>query len=208
MAMSTLVGLVASAVFLVRLLPQPVRLARTGVVAGVSPLAALNAVITALAWTAYGLVAALPLVTVVSALAVIPSAWTAMLLLRSTRRLDWIGGTAWAGVVLSAAVVGRLGFVLAGSVLLTIGPQVILSLTKDDLRGIAPATMWIALVDSTLWGSYGLAIGDTPLIAYGVILLSSASIVLVRIAITESRRTSRLAPARLARRRSPATVTR
>ena len=49
-------GLLASVVFLVRLLPQPVRLARRPqVVAGVSALAALQAVVAAGAWVAYGL---------------------------------------------------------------------------------------------------------------------------------------------------------
>ena len=49
-------GLLASGVFLVRLLPQPVRLARTGVASGVSPLAALNSMLTMVAWVAYGLI--------------------------------------------------------------------------------------------------------------------------------------------------------
>lgn len=182
------VGLVASGVFLARLLPQPIRLARTGVVAGVSPLAALNSVVTAVAWTAYGVTADLPVVTIVSALAVIPSAWTALLLLRSATRSDWVGGSAWAGVVVLAAATGRLGFLLAGSVLLTIGPQVIVAVRGEDLRGIAPATMWIALCDASLWGLYGLTLADGALMAYGVVLFTSATIVLSRIAVTERRR--------------------
>lgn len=185
MSWSLVVGLVASGVFLVRLLPQPIRLARTGVVAGVSPLAALNSVVTALAWTAYGVTARLAVVAIVSALAVIPSAWTALLLVRSATRSDWVGGLAWSGVVVAAAVTGRLGFVLAGSVLLTIGPQVIVALRGTDLRGIAPATMWIALADASLWGLYGLTLADGALMAYGLVLSSSATIVLVRIATTQ-----------------------
>lgn len=184
MSVSMVVGLVASGVFLVRLLPQPMRLARTGVVAGVSPLAALNSVITAVAWAAYGVTAALPVVAIVSALALLPSAWSAALLLPSARRSDWLGAGVWAGVVLSAAATHRLGFVLAGSVLLTIGPQVIVALRADDLRGIAPATMWIALCDASTWGLYGLTLSDGPLMAYGVILFTSATIVLTRIAVT------------------------
>ncbi|MFZ6004734.1 MAG: hypothetical protein ACOYXM_12480 [Actinomycetota bacterium] len=185
MSWSLAVGRVASGVFLVRLLPQPIRLARTGVVAGVSPLAALNSVVTALAWTAYGATARLAVVAIVSALAVIPSAWTALLLVRSATRSDWLGALAWSGVVVAAAVTGRLGFVLAGSVLLTIGPQVIVALRGTDLRGIAPATMWIALAHASLWGLYGLVLEDGALMAYGLVLSSSATIVLVRIATTQ-----------------------
>jgi phosphoglucosamine mutase len=59
-------GYFASAVFLVRLLPQPIRLARDGRPAGVSALAALNAVVSAFAWTAYGLIAGLQFLAAMS----------------------------------------------------------------------------------------------------------------------------------------------
>ncbi len=188
MSWSTVVGLVASGVFLARLLPQPIRLARTCVAAGVSPLAALNSVTTALAWTAYGIGARLPVVAIVSALAVVPSTWAAVLLVRTARSSDWVGATAWASVVAVAAATGHLGFVLAGSVLLTIGPQVVVAVRGEDLRGIAPTTMWIALADASLWGLYGIALGDGALMAYGVVLFSSATIVLLRIVATQPER--------------------
>ena len=79
-------AIVASVVFLVRLLPQPLRLARHGVAEGVSALAALNAVISALAWVAYGLQAQLPVVWGVSVLALVPGVWQAMLLRRALGR--------------------------------------------------------------------------------------------------------------------------
>ena len=87
-----LLGIVASAVFLVRLLPQPIRLARTGVAEGVSALAALNATISAAVWIAYGLVAHLPVVWGVSVLALIPGVWQVTLLRREVTRRDLLAG--------------------------------------------------------------------------------------------------------------------
>jgi len=45
--------------------------------------------------------------------------------------------------------------------------------------------MWIALGDASLWGLYGLTLADGALMAYGLVLFSSATIVLVRIATTQ-----------------------
>lgn len=182
-----MVGLVASGVFLIRLLPQPLRLARTGVAAGVSPLAAANGVVNAIGWTAYGLTAGLPIVWVVSAIALVLSVWTAGLLRGSYRTVDRVGGAAWLVTVAAAAAFGRLGLVLAASVALTMGPQVVMSLRRNDLRGIAPAALWIGLLDAAAWGAYGVVIGDAPLISYAIVLSSSSLIVLGRVAITSRR---------------------
>lgn len=186
MSMSQAVGLVASAVFLARLLPQPIRLARTGVVAGVSPSAAMNSVVAAAAWTAYGLTTRDVIVTVVSMLAIVPSLWTTILLLRSASRLDWVGGSTWLGIVVVAGVLGQLGLVLTASVVLTVGPQTVLAIRGHDLRGIAPGTMWLSLLDATTWGTYGVVVGDAALQRYGLVLCTCAVIILVRIAQTSS----------------------
>ena len=101
-------GIVASAVFLARLTPQPVRLARSGVADGVSPLAALNAVIAALAWLVYGLVADDPVVWIVSLVAVVPGVWAVLLLRRRTALADLLAAGAWAGIVVASAAADDL----------------------------------------------------------------------------------------------------
>lgn len=177
-------ALLASAVFLARLLPQPVRLARHGVAAGVSPLAALNAVVSAVAWIAYGLAAHLPVVWGVSVLALIPGIWQAVLLRRQVRSSD----LAWSGVFAAALAVaassGLLGMALGGTVLVTAGPQLRTALISNDLSGLAPATWKIAIVDAVTWGLYGAAIGDGALVGYFVVLLATSVVVLGRIAWT------------------------
>lgn len=177
-------AIVASVVFLVRLLPQPVRLARRGVAVGVSALAALNAVISALAWMAYGLQADLPVVWGVSVLALGPSVWQAWLLRRDLDRRDLLGATLFVGALLAAAALDLLGVALGGTVLVTTGPQVARALRSDDLAGLAPATWWVAIVDAVTWGAYGWAIGDAALVGYFVVLLGSAVTVLWRIGAT------------------------
>lgn len=174
-------AIVASVVFLVRLLPQPLRLARRGVALGVSALAAANAVISALAWVAYGLQADLPVVWGVSVLALGPCVWQAWLLRHDLDRRDLLGVAVFVGALLTAAAVGLLGVALGGTVLVTTGPQVARALRSDDLSGLAPATWWVAIVDAVTWGAYGLAIGDAALVGYFVVLLGSAVTVLWRI---------------------------
>ncbi|MGZ4693998.1 MAG: hypothetical protein ACXWA3_10260 [Acidimicrobiales bacterium] len=177
-------GLLASGVFLVRLLPQPLRLARTGVAAGVSPLSALNSMLTMIAWVSHGLIAGLPLVWVVSVVALVPGVWTVVLLRRDVTRRDLTWAGAWLAVQVLAASVGLLVAVLAAGVLVTQGPQVVRALRERDLTGLAAATWWLSLLDASTWGAYGLAVGDAALVAYGVVLASSAGIVLSRIRIT------------------------
>lgn len=178
-------ALLASVVFLIRLLPQPVRLARRGATDGLSPLAAINALVSAVAWTAYGAVAHLPVVWVVSLLAMIPCTWQVVLLWHRTTRADLAWGGAFAATVVGAGLVGHLGFVLGGTVLVTTGPQVRAALVSSDLSGVAPATWRIALVDAVSWGLYGLVIRDGALIGYFVTLLVASLVVLARISWTE-----------------------
>jgi uncharacterized protein with PQ loop repeat len=177
-------GLLASGVFLVRLLPQPVRLARTGVASGVSPLAALNSMLTMIAWVSYGLIAGLPLVWVVSVVALVPGVWTVLLLRRDATRRDLTWAGAWLAVQVLAAATGLLVAVLAAGVVVTQGPQVLRAVRESDLTGLATATWWLSLLDASTWGAYGLAVGDAALVAYGVVLASSACIVLGRIRVT------------------------
>ena len=184
MPIDRILALVASTVFLVRLLPQPIRLARSGVATGVSAAAALNAVVSAVAWIAYGTVRGFPVVWGVSVLALLPCTWQALLLRRHVTRRDLISVAAFVAALLAAAALGVLGMALAGSVLVTTGPQVRRVLREHDLSGIAPTTWWVAIVDAVTWGVYGWAVRDDALIGYFLVLLAAAAIVLARLAWT------------------------
>jgi len=174
-------AVVASGVFLARLLPQPVRLARSGVAAGVSALAALNAVIVAVAWVVYGLQADLLAVWLVSVLALVPGCWTVALLRREVQPADVALAGAWVAVLVAAALAGVSGVALAVGVVVTQGPQVLQALRQRDLRGISPATWWISLLDAATWGAYGVAVADGALVGYAIVLTVSAAVVLGRV---------------------------
>lgn len=182
MPIADLLAIVASAVFLVRLLPQPIRLARSGVAAGVSAAAALNAVVSAAAWIAYGLAQGLPAVWAVSVLALVPCTWQALLLRRQVTRRDLAAVGGFVAALAVASVLGVLGVALAGTVVVTTGPQVRRVLREHDLSGVAPATWWVAVVDAVTWGAYGWAVSDAALLGYFVALLAAAVVVLGRLA--------------------------
>ena len=187
MSLATALSIVASAVFLIRLLPQPARLWRTGVTAGVSPIAAANAVTAASAWTVYGLVRGLFVVWLVSFFALVPGVWTVVLLRRRFGRRELFLAAVMPSAYVLAGVLGVLGAAIALSVLATSGPQVWRAIRESDLRGIAAATWFVAIADATLWGAYGIVISDRALQGYAVVLLTSAAIVLGRIAWTNRR---------------------
>jgi len=186
-------SLLASAIFLIRLIPQPARLWRTGVTAGVSPVAAANAVTSASAWLIYGAARGLLVVWAVSVAALVPGAWTVSLLRREFGRPEVLAAGAVVGSLALSAVAGVFGAALGLGVLATAGPQVWRSVRHSDLRGIAPATWFVAIADAVLWGAYGVSIGDGALQGYGAVLLASAAIVLIRIAWTSGRRDASVA---------------
>ena len=100
---------------------------------------------------------------------------------------DLLGASLWFGVILLGWATGTLAFVLAGSVVVNYSPQVLTAIHGRDLDGLAPATWFLALADTLLWGAYGLAVGDPALMGYCVVLLTSATIILVRITQTRHR---------------------
>lgn len=184
--LAVVLGWLATVAFLVRLVPQPVRLMRTGVPDGVSPMAVMNIALTELAWLLYGLIEDLVPVWVVSLPALPLGLWTVVLLRDQITRRDLVGSGVWLAAIVLAWFTGLLAVVLAASVLVNYGPQVITAVRGRHLEGLAPATWWLALVDATLWGAYGLAVSDPALLGYCVVLAGSAAVILWRI-----RRTAR-----------------
>jgi uncharacterized protein with PQ loop repeat len=181
-------GWVAASAYLVRLVPQPVRLARTGVPAGLSPAAALTTVVTDVVWLAYGLRAGLPAVWIVAAAAIPWGVWTAVGLRDQIVASDVALAAVWLIATVVAAPFGLVGLVLAMSVIGNHGPQVRRAMCESDLAGIAPGTYVLALIDAALWGAYGIALGDAALIGYGAVLLAGAIVILTR--LTSTRLTS------------------
>jgi uncharacterized protein with PQ loop repeat len=174
-------GWLATVAFLVRLLPQPLRLIRTGVPDGVSCIAAMNIALTELAWLLYGLIEGLVPVWVVSVPALPLGAWTVVLLRRQITRRDLLVSGSWFAVIVLGFVTGTLAVILAASVLVNYGPQVLTAIRGHHLEGLAPVTWFLAFADAGLWGAYAVAVGDPALLGYCVILTACAATILWRI---------------------------
>lgn len=187
MTVSAMLGLVASALYLGRLLPQPWRTLRTGEVAGVSGLASMNALIADGAWLLYGLSAGVPLIWLVAIPSVAASALTVAVLRRAIGPRDIGLAGAWLAVVVACAVGHVLTVALAATVLVTCGPALWSAWTHRRPVGIAAVTWWLAVADAAAWGGYGVAIGDRALELYGVVQLATAVAILVRLRMVAGR---------------------
>lgn len=187
MSYSAWLGLLASLLYLIRLVPQPIRTLRTGQVAGVSGLAALNTLISDGAWLCYGLVAAVVPVWLVSIPAIAASALTVALLRRTIGRGDLAVASLWAALVVACAAGGVLTLALAATVLVTCGPALWSAYSHRHPVGLSRSTWWLAIADALAWGSYGVAIGDRALELYGVVQLLTAVAILVRLRAVSAR---------------------
>jgi uncharacterized protein with PQ loop repeat len=188
MSAPSILALLASAVFLARLLPQPLRTRRTGRIEGVSALSALNAAIADSGWMVYGVAAGLPAVWGVSIPAVALSVVTAALLRRSITRSTLVVAGSWAAAVAGAAIAGgeALDLVLAATVVVCCGPAVWSAFRSDHPEGLTAWTWWLAVADALSWGGYGLAIGDPALELYGAVMLATAMALLLRLRTTRN----------------------
>lgn len=184
MEWAEILGWLGSALFLARLVPQPLRIWRTGISHGVSAQAAINASVSDAGWLVYGLAAGLPPVWACTVLAIPLDLWSAWLLRKKASPRSFVSASMWGLVMVGAWIVGRevaLGTVLGFSVLINHAPQVWTALTAKELGGIAPATWYFALADAALWGGYGVVVRASGLIMYGAVLLTSSIIVLYRL---------------------------
>ena len=176
-----LLAVAASLVFLARLLPQPLRTFRTGEVAGVSCLAAMNALVADAAWLLYGLTAGVLAVWLVSVPAVVLSGWTVLLLRRTIGWRSAAIASGWLGLIVACAVGGALPLALSLTVLVCCGPAVWSAFSTRSPVGLSRWTWWLAVADAATWGCYGLAIGDGALQMYGAVLMVTAGSVLMRL---------------------------
>jgi uncharacterized protein with PQ loop repeat len=173
---------VAVVLALTQPVPQVVRVLRAGSIAGLSGPTTWLGFVVNLGWFAYGWAQGLLPVLVLSIAYVVGYGAIGALLVRHGNRSGLLaaGGAAAAGVLL----VVTLGWTALGTVLaLAVGfqflPQVLQAWRATDLSGLAPGTYLVAALDGLVWGSYGVVVGDGPLMLYGVVMCAVAVAVLV-----------------------------
>jgi uncharacterized protein with PQ loop repeat len=145
-------------------------------------------VVSDVGWLFYGVAVGLVPIWFVSVCALPINVFLVVMLRRQVGIRQLALSAAWAlactATWLASGPIG-LGLALAFAVFVNQVPQVRAALRSDDLAGIAPATWLFALADGLLWGTYGLAVGDRPVVLYGIVLVSSAATILIRLYQTE-----------------------
>ncbi len=197
---ATVVGVAATAVTFVHVVPQIARLLRTGRVEGVSVAWAAVAIVLNLGWMAYVIVQEF-WITIPSIVAAIVSFGSALYLMYRN------GADVRPGMLLSAAVaMGSVGIQLAagwtvlGTVLalsngLYLGPSVLTAWRSHAPVGVSPLTWALATLEGLMWGCYGVLVAAGPLIVFGATEAGLSALVMLRLWITRDQiRTELAAP--------------
>lgn len=182
----------ATVLAITSLIPQARRLRRTHDAAGVSITWTAIGSVTNAGWFTYvsteGLWASAPATVLSSAF----YAWLFLLLARlgtPWRRAAQLGA-AWGGVLIvmtSLSSLAVLGSVLGLAYAIQVGPSVWTAYRTWAPTGVAPETWLMMLVQVVLWGVYGLANGDVPIMIYGVTGFTASVLMLARWYVTRGR---------------------
>ncbi len=186
------VGVIATVVTFVQILPQITRLLRIGRTEGISPAwAAIGTTVNA-SWIAY-VVAEELWVTIPAVIAGAASYGIVLLLLyRNNARIR-------AGVMLSALVLGVCvivqlvaGWTVLGTVLglsngLYLGPSVVVAWRTHTPVGVSPLSWTLVALEGIFWGLFGVLVEAGPVVVYGVTATLLATLVLLRLWVTRHR---------------------
>ena len=186
------VAVVANGVTFVQIVPQIMRLIRTGRTEGVSPVWASVGMTINLGWLAY-VVENEFWETIPSIIAAVSSFGLALYLLYRN------GVNVRAGLLMSAAVavasVGiqqAAGWTVLGTALglsngLYLGPALIAAWREHAPVGVSPGTWWLTVLEGFKWGLYGMLVAAVPIMVYGAIAMLLAVLVLLRLRLTRHR---------------------
>lgn len=189
---ANLVGLVATAVTLAQILPQIVRLVRTGRIEGVSPAWAAGGATINLGWLAY-VIEGRFWVTIPSIIfAIIIFSLALFLLYRNGASIR--AGLLMSGVIALACVVilQAAGWTVLGTLLglsngLYLGPSVVAAWRSHTPVGVSPWTWMLTVLEGVKWGFYGVLVESGPITAYGATAILLALLVLLRLWVARDR---------------------
>ncbi len=191
--MLTLMTSVALVVGCSFLLPQLVRLVRFHDPSGVSTSAAALGVVQTGGWIVYGLGVGAWAVVVPSGLA-LPQYICVVLMTATTRSARWraLALVAASGLTITAVTVGAarwgpgpwagLGFVVTVAVVWQYLPAVVTAHGADGTFGLSIPTWLLTGMNGAVWAMYGATTQAWAVTAYGLVLISAATAVLVAIA--------------------------
>jgi uncharacterized protein with PQ loop repeat len=193
---SELVAWAATALAAMSALPQLRRLHTTRDLAGVSLCGPAIGAVSEAGWLVYvaevGLWSAAP----EPVLMVASNVALAATICRSGGRLPHAvaAGAVWASALALVTVAGgwaALGTMLGMAYGVQMAPYVWSAFRVREPTGIAARTWIMNLVEAALWGAYGLAHGDAPIVLYAVIGTSASGAILARVALGRASAASR-----------------
>jgi hypothetical protein len=166
------------------LLPQIIRVVRSGDIAGVSPAWAGFGLVTNLAWVLYlgrnGIWGA------VLAPGVAVLAYGTTLGVIRGRAGPWakfsvVYAAVLAGLAAGAGLAGVALFLILAPVI-QLAPAVAAAYRSRFPSGLSPVTWALSLAEAALWGVYGWMVADTALVGYGLVTSAGSLLVLFRLA--------------------------
>ena len=179
-----LLGGLGTLVGLIRALPQLIRLLRTRDAHGVSLDSAATSSIVSFGWAAYGILTdQLPVTLATGSSGVVFASITVLALRFGRRASEFRAAPAWLVVLVVAAAVagdGGLGVLLPVSVLVANVPQLVVAFREVDLSGLSISTWLLSMADGTVWLLYALATGDTAILVFGVLQLTTSGAIVAR----------------------------
>ena len=189
---AVVVGVVATAVTFVQILPQIARLLRIGRTEGVSPIWAAIGTTVNIGWIAY-VVAEELWVTIPACLAGAGS-YGVVLYLLYRNDAGVRTGLLLSAVVAVACVVVQLvaGWTVLGTVLglsngLYLGPSVVAAWRSHAPVGVSPLSWVLVALEGLLWGLFGVLVEASPVVVFGVTAALLAALVLLRLWVTRHR---------------------
>ena len=174
-------GFLATAIGLIKAMPQLISLIRAKKVRGVSLDTALTTAVVSFGWAAYGFVSDQYSVGIASGLSGVVFVLVAIFALKYGRsikelKMSPIALLIIAGVGLIWGEVG-LGIILPISVFVCNYPQIMVAFKEHDLSGLSLGTWLLSVTEGIIWGSYAMIQQDYPIIAFGLLQLISGSII-------------------------------
>ncbi len=167
------------------LMPQSVRLLRTRSVSGLSSIGTGIYFVTELGWIAYGITSGIMVVLVSSLVVGVLSAVQLVLVWphRSSTDLWWM--LLWASALGAALVMGAIGSMLVIGLIIGLGPQAWAAWRAPVVHGVSIWRWVLTGASGVLWFTYGMLLGEIPLITTGTVGMVCASMALSR-AVTDS----------------------
>lgn len=183
--LASLAVVVATILGVTALIPQIVKLVRTGDAAGISGTWPAIGLVSNAAWSAYLIQAGLWPASISTSSMI---GFYALVLWGLRRagaplRRPAVRGVVW-GAVLGMITAGAgwfvLGTVLGFSQFIQMAPAIWTAYGTDIPSGISAVTWWISGIEGMLWGYYGWYHGDVPVMIFAATFVTTAGLMLAR----------------------------